>query len=460
MKKIFVNVYIGITIAVASFAFGLLLLVSMINTVNLDSLERCYYLSDYPLFHTVFFCIFFILVFAGYKTKIYLKVNEYLSDDRKYYKTIRVCLAFMALFSFLWNLSTQFSGFADSASIKNIVESMHFKDYSQFENDGYLGEYHNQAGLVLAEYIVSFVFGAQNHVAFAVCNCIFYIALGYDLFLILESMGLSRGMQFAVWTMEVLFLPTLLYTSFPYGTLGGLCFAIKALKYELKFIKGEGRIYKNLILVFLYCFLSIAIKQNFLIFSIAMILLPIVEGVDKRKIGFFFASLAVVLGMICALVIPLMTLKKISGYKLDQGRSSYNWIAMGLNYEDDGVIPDYAPGWWRYKYLESYTTAGFDKSEHERISKLEIVNEVNSYKEDPLKFFDFIILKNASMWSDPLFEGGFVLRKPFYLFPEWARFISSPLGINYLMKLLNPLQSLVFLGGWVTYFFEKNPLHF
>lgn len=458
MRKFLVNAFIGITVAVASVSLGMLLIISMINTVTVDYLERCYFLSDNIFMHFVAICVFFGLTLFAYKKNLHCHINKYLSDDAMYHKTIKICFVFMILFSFVWNISTQFSGFADSASVKNIVESMHYKDFSQFENDGYLGEYHNQAGLILFEYIVSFVFGAQNNTAFLCFNCLFYSLLGLELFRILEMVGVSRCVQLSVWICEIVFLPTLLYTSFPYGTLGGLCFAVMALRYGLKYLKMENRVFKDLIFLFLFTFFSITIKQNFLIFSIALIILFVIVGVDRGKMKLSFASFVVVASIVCAVTIPIFVLRSISGCPLNQGRSSYNWIAMGLNYEIDDKIPDYAPGWWRYNYMESYIDAGYDSDEHERMSKLEISYEIEEYKNEPLRFLEFLVLKNASMWSDPIFESGFVLKNPQTIFPKWSRWISSPLGINFLVEILNPMQTLILLGvvGYLL-FRKKTP---
>ena len=89
--------------------------------------------------------------------------------------------------------------------------------------------------------------------------------------------------------------------------------------------------------------LSVMVKNNYLIFMIALIIYTVAETLRHRNIQIILVTCAVIAGFAIQAIVPKLVIEKISGCNLGSGASSWTWIAMGLHPSDGNV---YADGWY------------------------------------------------------------------------------------------------------------------
>lgn len=440
-----------ILIVSSAFLAGLLIF-SFISSVAVDRMEKCYYLKDNPVFHIVLLAALILALFLYQKFcpkvggKLCSKVGEKLSDDSTYRKIKWICLFLMFALGAAWNIATQYSSDLDARTIQNIVEWMDFGDYSAFYPGGYMDRCLNQSGLLLLEYYLSLVFGSHNQIVLLLLNVIAYVLLGNELFELLESFHVSREVQFLCWLAEFLFLPSLFYTSFLYGIFLGFAFSVMAIRREFAVFSSPKNRVLNIILVGVFCSIAIMVKQNYYIFWIVLLLYAGYELVKSKKVVNIILIAVLVGSLVFSMFVPKLILEAKTGAKLDQGYSSYSYIAMGLDKSESFSVPEVAAGWHTDNITNDYNDAEYSNAEHAQRSKERIAESLKLYVSSPKEGIDFLVRKVVSMWCDPLFQSVYVLRDGQTYQPEWSIWLSSIWNESILMKIFNPIQFVIYAG--------------
>ncbi len=453
MSKTLYSVYRYIVLGLFLIINIWLFLLSIFSTSRLtsDASERTYYTGDRAWFHVTILAVLIAAVFYLVRKNIFTRINSYLTNNEKAFIRIRnICLIIIGISGAAWILLTQSTAGADQYYVLNAARGLRNGDYSAFQYNGYIAKYTNQIGLLFIEYLVGFLVGDYNYLFWQILNVVM-IVFTYKMFSdILVLLKLSRIASLFSIIIGILFFPWTLYSVFIYGNVAGLFFATASFKYTMLFIdrlKEFNRLKISYIIISgVSMMLSVMVKSNYLIFMIALIIYTIAETLRHQNIQIILVTCAVIAGFAIQTVVPKLVVEKISGCNLNNGASSWTWIAMGLHPSDSNV---YADGWYSGRIAAFYENNDYDTRKEAEASKAEIKGYIDTYKSDSKAFVSFLSKKVASQWNNPEFQCFWITNVRGSNI-EKSVIISEILsleGSTPFIALLNIMQSIILFGS-------------
>ncbi|MDO5338912.1 MAG: hypothetical protein Q4E78_02225 [Eubacteriales bacterium] len=408
MSKVLYSVYRYIVLGLFLVINIWLFLLSIFSTSRLtsDASERTYYTGDHAWLHVIILAILIAAVFYLVRKNIFTRINSYLTNNEKAFIRIRnICLIIIGISGAAWVLLTQSTAGADQYYVLNAARGLRNGDYSAFQYNGYIAKYTNQIGLLFIEYIIGFIVGDYNYLFWQLLNVVM-IVFTYKMFSdILGLLKLPRIASLFTIILGILFFPWTLYSVFIYGNVAGLFFATASFKYTILFIdrlkEFNSLKISYIVISAVSMMLSVMVKNNYLIFMIALIIYTIAETLRHQNIQIILVTCAVIAGFAIQAVVPKLVVEKISGCNLNNGASSWTWIAMGLHPSDSNV---YADGWYSGRIAAFYENNDYDTRKEAEASKAEIKGYIDTYKSDHSAFVSFLSKKVASQWNNPEFQ--------------------------------------------------------
>lgn len=364
-----------------------------------------------------------------------------LNADAKAFKVARIALlAFAAVVTAVWVLLTQALPGSDALSVQKAAAAALSGDYSAFANDAYMGTYLNQAGLFLISYLFAIVAGPNSYLAFQLFNVVGAVIVVKMVGDLSGLLGASRAQQLGAMVAAFAFFPFLQYASFVYGNVWGLAFSLIAVKHELVFF--EGRDWRHAAASALSICVAMAFKGNYVVFFIAMAIYALIELLRNRDDRTLLLACMIAVAFAVQAVVPVAAARAVSGYPLDEGCSSWSWVAMGLQ---DG---ERAPGWYNGYNQKSYKSAWYDSEKQAAAAKLSIARSVYGFSQDPGDAAAFFVRKTASQWNNPTFQGFWNVQVRDARVPlgSFARWLTGVEGSDAAARYLNFLQFFVLLG--------------
>lgn len=428
-----------------------LTLLAGFSTTAIHRSERSYLIQDSVWINLLAECLFVIGLYTAGKALLRLKrrknpagwISRFGHENVKralYFTTSVLCVVFV--------LSVRLEPGSDQREVSLAAAAFLDGYYTPLEQGNYLFTYPNQAGIVLFLYYLGRLFGKQNAVVVQLLNVLAVFQIQRMSVSIAAFRKKSWARDLGILLAEMLFLPLTFYTTFVYGTLIGLALALTSFHYALCLIRDRKWRYAGISAVCML--LSIAVKQNFLIFGIAVILYTVYSMIREK---FRADLLALLLALVAAVVfngrIVDYGIYRITGQHLGKGMSSLSWVSMGIN---EGS-PLYV-GWWdrNVSTVKAFEESNYDKDLHAQASMARISERLARFREDPAYAVCFFAGKNASQWNNPDFEGWWlnVVRKE-GAYPSWLERQFSVYTYNRtLFSFLNRYQFII-LSGAVLY---------
>lgn len=374
-----------------------------LSTCALDINERVFFIDDSMILNIcailgVILC--FILI---NRIPIVTKFCEHIENDEVFFFRCRkILLGIIFVLSVIWILGTQFKPRADQLYIQNAVHELRTMNFTSFMEGGYVSRFHQQLGLVLIYYLLSFVFGTNNYVFLQLVNAFALVLFYRELSELSKRFGFCRIVQLGVVFMGIIFFPLIMYCSFIYGNLLGLAFGVLAIRKEFDYFEKD-KIFDAIISA-ICILLAILCKSNYLIFLIGMLGQAVIEILHSSK---YRSSIFIVMLVGTVLVqstIPSAIAEKLSGHKFDQGTSSLAYIAMGLQESPR------APGWYNRYVIDSYEANDCNTGKQAEEAKMEIINRITYFANNKSKAGVFFLQKLASQWADPTFQSFWIVQ--------------------------------------------------
>lgn len=463
ISDILFSIYRYIVLGIFLFINIWLFLLSIFSTSRLtqDANEYTYYTFDYFWLHILTLAALAAFVYFLVNRRILQHINAYYTRNKKaYIKTRNMCLIITGIIGAAWVLLTQSHAGADQYYVLKAAEGLRNGDYSAFQYDGYIAKYTNQIGLLFIEYLIGFIVGDYNYIFWQLLNVVM-VVFTYKLFSdILALFNMPRLACLLAPVSGILFFPWTLYSVFIYGNVAGLFFAALSFKYALLFIGSadEKCSVKYLLISGLAMMLSVMVKNNYLIFMIALIIYTVAEMLRRRNIQIILLSFAVIAGFCMQAVIPKLVIEKITGCDLNNGASSWAWIDMGLR-PNTGTT--YADGWYNGRIAALYENNGYDTKKEAVAAKEEIRAYLELYRNDSKALVSFLSKKVASQWNNPEFQCFWITNVRGTNIRQ-SNFITGILSVkdnSAHMNYLNILQSLILFGSLIyaiDAFFRKS----
>lgn len=463
ISDILFSIYRYIVLGIFLFINIWLFLLSIFSTSRLtqDANEYTYYTRDYFWLHILILAALAAFIYFLVNRRILQHINAYYTRNKKaYIKARNMCLIIIGIIGAAWVLLTQSHAGADQYYVLKAAEGLRNGDYSAFQYDGYIAKYTNQIGLLFIEYLIGFIVGDYNYIFWQLLNVVM-VVFTYKLFSdILALFNMPRLACLLAPVSGILFFPWTLYSVFIYGNVAGLFFAALSFKYALLFIDSadEKCSVKHLLISGLAMMLSVMVKNNYLIFMIALIIYTVAEMLRRRNIQIILLSFAVIAGFCMQAVIPKLVIEKITGCDLNNGASSWAWIDMGLR---PNAGTTYADGWYNGQIAALYENNGYDTKKEAVAAKEEIKAYLELYRNDSKALVSFLSKKVASQWNNPEFQCFWItnVRGTNIRQSSLITGILSVKDNSAHMNYLNILQSLILFGSLIyaiDAFFRKS----
>ena len=463
ISDILFSIYRYIVLGIFLFINIWLFLLSIFSTSRLtqDANEYTYYTRDYFWLHILILAALAAFIYFLVNRRILQHINAYYTRNKKaYIKARNMCLIIIGIIGAAWVLLTQSHAGADQYYVLKAAEGLRNGDYSAFQYDGYIAKYTNQIGLLFIEYLIGFIVGDYNYIFWQLLNVVM-VVFTYKLFSdILALFNMPQLACLLAPVSGILFFPWTLYSVFIYGNVAGLFFAALSFKYALLFIGSadEKCSVKYLLISGLAMMLSVMVKNNYLIFMIALIIYTVAEMLRRRNIQIILLSFAVIAGFCMQAVIPKLVIEKITGCDLNNGASSWAWIDMGLR---PNAGTTYADGWYNGQIAALYENNGYDTKKEAVAAKEEIKAYLELYRNDSKALVSFLSKKVASQWNNPEFQCFWItnVRGTNIRQSSLITGILSVKDNSAHMNYLNILQSLILFGSLIyaiDAFFRKS----
>ena len=407
-------------------------------------IERTFFLPD-SLFTNAAFCLVAVaLCLVASRTPSCARVRLSINDDERVFRWCRaVLLALVLVVGLVIAFTFQIGPRADARFVQDVAHAMLAGDFTPFREDGYVGRYPHQLGLVWFDYYLAMLFGAQSYLAFRMLNALALCVQLIGAAGIVAQLGGSRCQQLALLGWGLAFYPAFFYICFLYGTLIGLAFATFGLLWGLKAL-DESPIWA------LPCAVALSaaafMKHNYEIFAIAVVLYALMRVTRKNWRAVLLVVLLVPSCFIAQATVTLEQGKAISGCSLTQGVSTWAWIAMGLQ---EG---DLAPGWYNGYNSSTYSAAGCNTEAQAAVVKRDLALRLAEMADNPRQTVQFFAAKTASQWANPGYQGHWVAYTP----PaeegvsDWVLAMVSLETEKCTLPYLNALQTLVLFGAFIA----------
>lgn len=390
------------------------------------------------------------LFFLGRVSKVEAFIRRVNDEPDLYAKWQVGLLGVGTVLAILWVYGNQIVPEQDQLYVMQAADHLNVGNYEDFQPGGYLSMYPNQTGLLLLELLLTKLFGGMNYVVFEAMNGEAYIATLLLLPALAGKLGATPFEKLMTLLAGLFTLPLLFYTSFQYGNLLGLALALGAMYFELNYV--EHHRVRDLVLTVLLIVVASAVKNNYLIFLVAIVLHALAEALRKKQVR--NALLAVLVIAVYALQSwgTTAALEHKTGGDLSNGVSTMAFVAMGLQ-----VNPVKCDGWYNEFNKESYIESGYDAEKQGVLAKQSISDSV-AYLKSPGNAGRFFLRKNASQWADPLFQSLWTsqVRQTQNERPGWLQRVLSPKGSTALGQFLDVLQFWAYAGALFYLIFGRK----
>lgn len=359
------------------------------------------------------------------------------TDERFLEDTRRKCTLLLFFIAAFWVFVTQPTVISDQSEIQTAAEQINYHDYSCTKPEGYLSRYQHQIGVVLITALIQRVIGRDNYIVFQLMNALMAALTYYYLSRLAQHMKVRGPVQIGIFVLGILFFSYIFYATFIYPTIPSLLFSLIA--FDLAARHERSPKVASAVLCALSMGLAVLLKQNALIFFIALIIYTVLTAWQSRTFHRFLLPVFLIIATFCAVRLPRPFLETFTHTKLADGISPYAYFAMGVQ---DG---ERAPGWYNIYINSVYSESGYSSEAQKEIALKDYTARLAYFKSHPADAVRFFLQKIASEWNNPTFEVFWIneVRGSNIRPATWVNRISRPTGVDFIQKYLNPLQFLI-----------------
>lgn len=328
----------------------------------------------------------------------------------------------------------------DQLEVQRAAYSFSWGEKETFTPPGYLGIYPNNTGMAVVLYLISGIAGHYNNALIMLINAMLVPFIYSDLAEIGGRFGLSRKSQIMVMAAGLLFLPFQAKVLIIYGDIPGMFFAVRAMKHAAAIAEKKVGI-KSIAVAVSFAAIACVIKNNFIIFSIAVTIYLAAELLKQRRFKDLYIPVAVLAASVLLNSGLNLIVGAVAGTPVSSGASKYSWIAMGMQ-EEAGMYNGYN--------ALTYAESGFDASVQAVSAKQDIAASIQMFFAEPQYAIGFYTRKILIQWSDPTHCAFEFFSRNAYLDSNaspFVWFLADPSVIRISASFLKVFQILMFLGG-------------
>lgn len=382
----------GMVLWLSILLFGFLTAASLLNTAYFtpDSSygERPEYRWDNIPLNLLFLTAIVGILYIFYKKQIFEKISV---------KALAaVAVLFVIGMSLLWIQVSHTYPEADQKAVSWVSYLMTQNNFLFFEHGKYMQIYPNQLGLAAILETLYRLTGGENWKVFMYLTALANGAVVYLLYRITDRLYHDQNADRLVLLASMGCIQIILYSTFLYGIMLGLAFALGAFYAVLLFLergKWHYAVSSGILIG-----ISILVKNNYSIFLVALVILLLYDAVKKSG-GKSFAAVLIILGLTVILSKSLTAFyEHRSGLTLESGMPKSLWVAMGMQ---EG---ERAEGWYNEFNFNTYVNSNCDPVASDAIAKEAITESLQHFQKDPAYAARFYLRKTLSQWNEPTYE--------------------------------------------------------
>ena len=320
----------GVVLWLSILLFGFLTVASMLSTAyftpNSSYAERPEYRWDLIPLNLLFLAAVVGILYILYKKQIFEKIST------KALAAIAVLLVIGM--SILWIQASHTYPEADQKAVSWVSYLMTQNNFLFFEHGKYMQIYPNQLGLSAILEVLYRLTGGENWKAFMYLTALANGVVVYLLYKITDRLYHDQNTDRLVLLASMGCIQLILYSTFLYGIMLGLAFALGAF-YALLFFLDHGK-WRYAVSSGILIGISILVKNNYSIFLVALVLLLLYDAVKKsgvriKKAGKSLAAILILIGLTVFLSKSLTAFyESRSGFTIESGMPKSLWVAMGM----------------------------------------------------------------------------------------------------------------------------------
>lgn len=401
IEKIVVN----IICLLVFMAFGYLAIMSIIQTSKIDpakySSEAILYQTDNIALNIFFMSLFFVFLFAMRK-----RYDFFSKVDMKLLEAALPC--YVTVLGLVWVLSAQSSPAADSQNIfeaatnaaqgsyRSMYDGGEFYNKDFYSGYSYFSFYPFQLGFVFLCEIVYRIFGVSSAMPVEIINVLCVAAAYLAIAKISRLMFKRRSIEFFTIILLAGCFQPILFCTFAYGNIIGMCCALWASYFLIKYFQTSK--YILLIPCALLLTLSTLAKYNNMIYVVAFVIMLIVHTVKHKKLQSVAFALAICVLAVGASKLVIISYENRADTTFRSGVSQMLYLDMGLN---ESYM---APGWYNDMAKSTYINYNLDSEKANNAAKADIDKRLKYNFSDIDYAVDFFGKKIISQWNEPTFE--------------------------------------------------------
>ena len=382
----------GMVLWLSILLFGFLTAASLLNTAyftpDASYGERPEYRWDNIPLNLLFLTAIVGILYIFYKKQIFEKISV---------KALAaVAVLFVIGMSLLWIQVSHTYPEADQKAVSWVSYLMTQNNFLFFEHGKYMQIYPNQLGLAAILETLYRLTGGENWKVFMYLTALANGAVVYLLYRITDRLYHDQNADRLVLLASMGCIQIILYSTFLYGIMLGLAFALGAFYAVLLFLE-RGK-WRYAVSSGILIGISILVKNNYSIFLVALVILLLYNAVKKSGWK-SFAAVLIILGLTVILSKSLTAFyEHRSGLTLESGMPKSLWVAMGMQ---EG---ERAEGWYNEFNFNTYVNSNCDPVASDAIAKEAITESLQHFQKDPAYAARFYLRKTLSQWNEPTYE--------------------------------------------------------
>lgn len=399
------SVVVNIICLLVFAAFGYLAIMGIIQTSKIDPAnygsEVILYETDNIALNLLFTALFFVFLFAMKKRyDFFSKINI---------KVLEVALpCYVTALGLLWVLSVQSVPAADSQNIfeaaTNAVQGKYqsmydggvFYNKDFYNGYSYFSFYPFQLGFVFICEIIYRIFGTSSAMPVEIINVLCVALSYYAITKISKLIFKKRSIEFFTIILLAGCFQPILFSTFAYGNIIGMCCALWASFYLIKYFQTSK--YVLLIPCALFLILSTLAKYNNMIYVVAFVIMLIIHTIKMKKWQSVAFALAICILTVGTSNLVIMSYENRANTSLKKGVSQTLYLDMGLN---ESYM---APGWYNDIAKTTYIKNNLDSQKANKAASNDINKRLKYNFSDIDYTVDFFGKKILSQWNEPTFE--------------------------------------------------------
>lgn len=386
-------------------AFGYIAVMSFVQTSSFDPAQ---YVGEVVLYEVdnIALNILFTVLFGVFVFRMKRHYDFFAKVDMRFMEI--GLAAFVLIIGLSWVLSVTSIPAADSYNIFETATGVSDGNYSALTNnsDFYNSAYYNgysyfnyypfQLGFVFICEIIYRIFGVSSSMPVQILNVI-CVALAYlGIAKITKLIFKRRAIEFiSIILLAGCFQPVL-FCTFAYGNIIGMCCAVWASYFLIKYFQNTK--YLLLLPCAVLLVLSTLAKYNNMIYLVAFVIMLVVHTVKAKKWQSIAFALALCIATVGVSNLVIISYEKRANVQFANGVSQIMYLDMGLNESS------MAPGWYNGIALSAYKNNNLNDEIAKDQALKDVKRRLDVFSSDAEYTLDFFGKKILSQWNEPTFE--------------------------------------------------------